>query len=57
MITIQSQPQKEVMAVDADDHLRRPFLSCFHFSEMRLSKAQVRCEFTRITPFSRGMSK
>jgi hypothetical protein len=33
MIIIQSQPQKEVMAVDADDHLRRLLLFRFNFSE------------------------
>jgi hypothetical protein len=40
MIIIQSQPQKEVMAVDADDHLRRPFIFRFNFSEMRLTQTQ-----------------
>ena len=43
MISIQSQPQKEVMAVDADDHLSRLLLYRFNFSEMRMSHMQVNC--------------
>ena len=49
MIIIQSQPQKEVMAVDADDHLRRLMLFRFNFSEMRFSQVQVNCIPTRVT--------
>jgi hypothetical protein len=49
MIIIQSQPQKEVMAVDADDHLCRPFIFRFNFSEMRLSQVQVNYIPTRVT--------
>jgi hypothetical protein len=45
MIIIQSQPQKEVMAVDADDHLRRPFISRFNLSEMRLTQVQSQLYF------------
>jgi len=52
MIIIQSQPQKEVMAVDADDHLCRPLMSRFNFSELRLSQIQVNCMPTRITILS-----
>jgi hypothetical protein len=37
------------MAVDADDHLRRPFIFRFNFSEMRLSQVQVNCIPTRVT--------
>jgi len=51
MIVIQSQPQKEVMAVDADDHLSRPFFSRFKFSEMRFSQMQVNCIPARHHPF------
>ena len=40
MFIIQSQPQKEVMAVDADDHLRRLLMFRFNFSEMRLALVQ-----------------
>ena len=49
MIIIQSQPQKEVMAVDADDHLCRPLMFRFNFSEMRMPHMQVNCIPTRIT--------
>jgi hypothetical protein len=49
MIIIQSQPQKEVMAVDADDHLRRLSLFRFNFSELRMSQVQVNCIPTRVT--------
>jgi len=49
MIIIQSQPQKEVMAVDADDHLSRPFMFRFNFSEMRFSQMQPNCIPTRVT--------
>lgn len=49
MIIIQSQPQKEVMAVDADDHLSRLLLFRFNFSEMRMSQMQVNCIPTRVT--------
>jgi hypothetical protein len=49
MIIIQSQPQKEVMAVDADDHLRRLSLFRFNFSEMRMSQVQVNYIPTRVT--------
>ena len=52
MIIIQSQPQKEVMAVDADDHLSRPFMFRFNFSEMRMSQMQVNCIPTRVTILS-----
>jgi hypothetical protein len=45
MIIIQSQPQKEVMAVDADDHLRRLFLFRFNFSEMRSAQVQSQLYF------------
>lgn len=48
MIIIQSQPQKEVMAVDADDHLSR-LLFCFNFSETRMSHKQVNYIPTRVT--------
>jgi hypothetical protein len=49
MIIIQSQPKKEVMAVDADDHLRRLLLFRFNFSKMRLSQMQANCISTRVT--------
>ena len=49
MIIIQSQPQKEVMAVDADDHLSRPFIFRFQFSEMRMPQVQVNCLPARVT--------
>jgi hypothetical protein len=49
MIIIQSQPQKEVMAVDADDHLCRPYIFRFNLSEMRLAQVQVNCFSTRVT--------
>jgi hypothetical protein len=49
MNIIQSQPKKEVMAVDADDHLCRPLLIRFNFSEMRLSRLQVNYVPTRVT--------
>jgi hypothetical protein len=49
MIIIQSQPKKEVMAVDADDHLCRPFIFRFNFSEMRSAQAQVNCFSMRVT--------
>ena len=52
MISIQSQPQKEVMAVDADDHLSRLLLFRFNFSEMRMSQMQVNCIPTRVTILS-----
>jgi hypothetical protein len=48
MIIIQSQPQKEVMAVDADDHLRRLLLFRFNFSEMRFSQVQGNFISTRV---------
>ena len=48
MIIIQSQPQKEVMAVDADDHLRRPIILCFNFSEMRLAQVKASCVHARV---------
>jgi hypothetical protein len=37
------------MAVDADDHLCRPLLIRFNFSEMRLFHLQVNCAPTRAT--------
>ena len=37
------------MAVDADDHLSRPFMFRFNFSEMRMSQMQVNCIPTRFT--------
>ena len=49
MIIIQSQPQKEVMAVDADDHLSRLSMFRFNFSEMRLAQVQVNYISTRVT--------
>lgn len=49
MIIIQSQPQKEVMAVDADDHLRRLMLFRFNFSEMRFAQMQANGTSTRVT--------
>jgi hypothetical protein len=49
MIVIQSQPQKEVMAVDADDHLRRLLLFRFNFSEMQLAQVQANHISTRVT--------
>jgi len=49
MIVIQSQPQKEVMAVDADDHLRRLMLFRFNFSEMRSAQVTANGTPTRVT--------
>jgi hypothetical protein len=49
MIIIQSQPQKEVMAVDADDHLCRLTLFRFNFSEKRMSQIIVNCISARFT--------
>ena len=49
MIIIQSQTQKEVMAVDADDHLRRLMLFRFNFSEIRLVQMQANSLSTRVT--------
>jgi hypothetical protein len=40
------------MAVDADDHLCRPFMFCFNLSEMRMSQVQVNCLPTRVTILS-----
>lgn len=54
MNIIQSQPQKEVMAVDADDHLWRPLLIRFNVSEMRLSQLQVDCVPARVASLLRG---
>jgi hypothetical protein len=51
MIIIQSQTQKEVMAVDADDHLSRPFMFRFNFSEKQMTQMQVNCIPTRVTFF------
>jgi hypothetical protein len=51
MIIIQSQPQKEVMAVDADDHLRRPIMFRFNFSEMRFTQTKANCVPARHCPF------
>jgi hypothetical protein len=48
MIIIQSQPKKEVMAVDADDHLRRLLLFRFNFSEMQFSQVQANHVSTRV---------
>jgi hypothetical protein len=37
------QAGKEVIALDADDHLLRPVLIRFNFSELRLFQMQVDC--------------
>jgi len=37
------QAGKEVIALDADDHLLRPVLIRFKFSELRLFHMQVDC--------------
>ena len=41
MCTHLIQHGKEVIALDADDHLARPILIQFVFSELRLSRVQV----------------
>ena len=41
------QQGKEVIALDADDHLARPIMIHVVFSEMRLSRVQVDCLPTR----------
>ena len=41
MSTYLVQYGKEVIALDADDHLARPILIRFEFSELRLSQVQV----------------
>ncbi len=41
MSTYLVQHGKEVIALDADDHLARPMLIRSEFSEMRLSQVQV----------------
>jgi hypothetical protein len=42
------------MAVDADDHLCRPFIFRFNFPEMRMTPMQFNCIPARVTvPFTR----
>jgi hypothetical protein len=45
------------MAVDADDHLCRPLMFRFNFSEMRMSQLQVNCIPARVTFLSARQSK
>jgi hypothetical protein len=52
MTIIQSQPKKEVMAVDADDHLCRSFMFRFNFSEMRMPQSPVNLISARVTVLS-----
>ncbi len=44
------QDGKEVIALDADDHLLRPVLIRFNFSELRLFLMQVDCVRVRRLP-------
>ena len=47
MINILMQQEKEVIALDADDHLLRPILIRATVSELRLASVPVDCVRTR----------